>query len=164
MVRAGAAADAIAASIVASVRICPRFHAGQPRCGFRAGPTLASHAGAANEIRNRLSNDHWRTILAARNDFRDAMQAACPDGPSAGGAYDRSKVLAALEHLSMQLGAISGAQGDRMARDAAWRLVFIGRHIERLGTLALFLEVAERSGALYRAAAWTCCCICSTAR
>ncbi|WP_286880156.1 circularly permuted type 2 ATP-grasp protein [Cupriavidus sp. UBA2526] len=114
------------------------------------GPTLASHAGAANEIRNRLSNDHWRTILAARNDFRDAMQAACPDGPSAGGgAYDRSKVLAALEHLSMQLGAISGAQGDRMARDVAWRLVFIGRHIERLGTLALFLEVAERSGALY---------------
>jgi hypothetical protein len=46
------------------------------------------------------------------------------------------------------VGAISGAQGDRMTRDEAWRLVFIGRHIERLGTLALFLEVAERSGAL----------------
>jgi len=113
------------------------------------GPTLANHARAANEIRNRLSNDHWRTILAARNDFHDAMQAAaCPGGATGEGTYDRSKVLAALEHLSVQLGAISGAQGDRMARDEAWRLVFIGRHIERLGTLVLFLEVAERSGAL----------------
>ncbi len=113
--------------------------------------TLASHARAANEIRNRLSNDHWRTILAARNDFQDAMAgAACPAGTAGHGegAYDRSQVLGALEHLSMQLGAISGAQGDRMSRDEAWRLVFIGRHIERLGTLALFLEVAERSGAL----------------
>jgi len=113
------------------------------------GPTLSNHARAANEIRNRLSNDHWRTILAARNDFHDAMQAAaCPGGATGEGTYDRSKVLAALEHLSVQLGAISGAQGDRMSRDEAWRLVFIGRHIERLGTLALFLEVAERSGAL----------------
>ncbi|WP_454762504.1 circularly permuted type 2 ATP-grasp protein [Cupriavidus campinensis] len=112
--------------------------------------TLASHARAANEIRNRLSNDHWRTILAARNDFHDAMAAAaCPAGSASGeGSYDRSQVLAALEHLSMQLGAISGAQGDRMARDEAWRLVFIGRHIERVSTLALFLEVAERGGAL----------------
>lgn len=113
--------------------------------------TLASHARAANEIRNRLSNDHWRTILAARNDFQDAMAgAACPSGGAGHGegTYDRSKVLNALERLSMQLGAISGAQGDRMTRDEAWRLVFIGRHIERLGNLALFLEVAEGSGAL----------------
>jgi uncharacterized circularly permuted ATP-grasp superfamily protein/uncharacterized alpha-E superfamily protein len=122
-----------------------------PRATSGLMPTLASHAAAANEIRNRLSNDHWRTILAARNDFQDAMaDAACPAGTAGHGegAYDRSRVLGALEHLSMQLGAISGAQGDRMTRDEAWRLVFIGRHIERLGTLALFLEVAEGSGAL----------------
>ena len=113
--------------------------------------TLAAHARAANEIRNRLSNDHWRTILAARNDFQDAMAGARCAAGTAGhtdGAYDRLRVLGALEHLSMQLGAISGAQGDRMTRDEAWRLVFVGRHIERLGTLALFLEVAEGSGAL----------------
>ncbi len=122
-----------------------------PNASMGLMPTLASHARAANEIRNRLSNDHWRTILAARNDFQDAMaDAACPAGTAGHGegAYDRSKVMKALEHLSMQLGAISGAQGDRMTRDEAWRLVFIGRHIERLGTLALFLEIAESSGAL----------------
>ena len=38
----------------------------------------------------------------------------------------------ALEHLAAQLLAISGAQGDRMTRDEAWRLLFAGRHIERV--------------------------------
>lgn len=109
--------------------------------------TLADHARAASEIRNRLSNDHWRTILAARNDFHDAMTAVAA-AAGADGPYDRARVLAALEHLSMQLGAISGAQGDRMTRDEAWRLVFIGRHVERVGTLAAFLETAVECGAL----------------
>lgn len=116
-----------------------------PSCASGVGQTLASHARAANENRNRLSNDHWRTILAARNDFGDAMAAACAGED---GAYDRSCVLAALEHLSMQLGAISGAQGDRMSRDEAWRLVFIGRHVERVSTLAVFLETAVECRAL----------------
>lgn len=126
---------------------------------------LAGHARAASQIRNRLSNDHWRTILAARNDFRAAMAAACtPEeggegrgegsgegadrADGAGLGYDRTRVLAALDHLSMQLGAISGAQGDRMTRDEAWRLVFIGRHIERIGGLAPMLETAVETGAL----------------
>ncbi|CAG9175613.1 hypothetical protein LMG32289_03360 [Cupriavidus pampae] len=116
---------------------------------------LAGHARAASQIRNRLSNDHWRTILAARNDFRVGMSAALTSSTSStpganGGAvgYDRTRVLAALDHLSMQLGAISGAQGDRMTRDEAWRLVFIGRHIERIGGLAPMLETAVETGAL----------------
>ncbi|WP_354681307.1 circularly permuted type 2 ATP-grasp protein [Cupriavidus plantarum] len=116
---------------------------------------LAGHARAASQIRNRLSNDHWRTILAARNDFRAAMaDAVTPaEGGGAGSGdggvvYDRARVLAALDYLSMQLGAISGAQGDRMTRDEAWRLVFIGRHIERIGGLAPMLETAVETGAL----------------
>ncbi|WP_029044172.1 circularly permuted type 2 ATP-grasp protein [Cupriavidus sp. WS] len=114
------------------------------------GQNLASHVHAATEIRNRLSNDHWRTILAARNDFGDAMAAACTGASGSGdcGYYDRPRVLAALDHLGMQLAAISGAQGDRMMRDEAWRLLFIGRHIERVGTLSTFLEVFTRHGAL----------------
>ncbi|KAF7961542.1 hypothetical protein AWV80_32205 [Cupriavidus sp. UYMU48A] len=42
------------------------------RGGNGLARSLAAHAAAASEIRNRLSNDHWRTILAARNDFGDA--------------------------------------------------------------------------------------------
>lgn len=119
------------------------------------GQNLASHVHAATEIRNRLSNDHWRTILAARNDFGDAMEAASVGSPSSSGIpggdtgnYDRPRVLAALDRLSMQLAAISGAQGDRMTRDEAWRLLFIGRHIERVATLSTFLRVFAHNGAL----------------
>ncbi|MFC4522682.1 circularly permuted type 2 ATP-grasp protein [Cupriavidus pinatubonensis] len=109
---------------------------------------LAAHAAAASEIRNRLSNDHWRTILAARNDFGDAMMEATLAPSEASVSYDRARVLSALEHLAMQLGAINGAQGDRMSRDEAWRLVFIGRHIERLATMSNFLLTAIDTGAL----------------
>jgi len=110
---------------------------------------LASQARTASEIRNRVSNDHWRTVLAARNDFGDAMCEACKGAREGGGAgYDRPRVLAALEHLSMQLGAISGAQGDRMARDEAWRLLFIGRHIERMATMSDFLLAAIETRAV----------------
>ncbi len=111
------------------------------------GQNLAACARTASEIRNRLSNDHWRTILAARNDFRDAMTAAASAAGEAG-SHERSRVLAALEHLAMQLSAISGAQGDRMTRDEAWRLLFIGRHIERVATLSAFLLAAVDGDAL----------------
>jgi uncharacterized alpha-E superfamily protein len=121
-----------------------------------------------------LSNDHWRTILAARNDFRDALQTLMPaagfngngngsSGDSSGspqrGAngngrgeryerYDRVTLMNALERLSVQLSAISGAQGDRMTRDEAWRLLFVGRHIERVSAMTSFLRVVADKGQL----------------
>jgi uncharacterized alpha-E superfamily protein len=41
-----------------------------------------------------------------------------------------------LKTASDHLAAITGAQTDRMTRDDGWRLLSIGRHIERLGFLA----------------------------
>lgn len=102
------------------------------------GQNLASQARACGEIRGRLSNDHWRTILAARNDFRDALhRIALASGV---GRTDRVMLGDALEYLATQLSAISGAQGDRMMRDEAWRLLFVGRHIERIATMSTFLR------------------------
>ena len=126
------------------------------------GQIIASQARACGEIRARLSNDHWRTILAARNDFRDALHAlslvpqaagAEPGGDEAArGArhesYDRVALMSALETLAMQLSAISGAQGDRMVRDEAWRLLFAGRHIERVIGMTTFLQVVADAGVL----------------
>lgn len=128
------------------------------------GRTIANQVRACGEIRARLSNDHWRTILAARNDFRDALHALslapCAGGPVADGegegaargeryeSYDRVALMSALETLAMQLSAISGAQGDRMVRDEAWRLLFAGRHIERVIDMTAFLQVAADSGVL----------------
>ncbi|MEX3954774.1 circularly permuted type 2 ATP-grasp protein [Trinickia sp. EG282A] len=133
------------------------------------GNVLASQARASGEIRARLSNDHWRAILAARNDFRDALVAlslvpAAVQGavhgapsPQARGdsprhdrydRYDRVALMNALEVLAMQLSAISGAQGDRMVRDEAWRLLFAGRHIERVIAMTAFLHVVTDAGTL----------------
>jgi uncharacterized circularly permuted ATP-grasp superfamily protein/uncharacterized alpha-E superfamily protein len=118
------------------------------------GQNLASMARASGEIRGRLSNDHWRTILAARNDFRDVLLTLTPAvassaGEARGKARDnRVLLMDALEHLAMQLSAISGAQGDRMTRDEAWRLQFVGRHIERVWAMATLLQVVASRGQL----------------
>jgi uncharacterized alpha-E superfamily protein len=129
------------------------------------GQVLSAQARASGEIRGRLSNDHWRTILAARNDFRDALQRLMPASvPQTGGngangvaasagsgrydRYDRVTLMDALEHLATQLSAISGAQGDRMTRDEAWRLLFAGRHIERVAAMTSILRVVADKGQL----------------
>jgi uncharacterized circularly permuted ATP-grasp superfamily protein/uncharacterized alpha-E superfamily protein len=114
------------------------------------GQNLASQTRASGEIRGRLSNDHWRTILGARNDFRDVVQ-KLKLTPGAE-RYDRVLLGRALENLSTQLMAISGAQGDRMTRDEAWRLVFAGRHIERIATMTTFLRITAEHGQLSRPA------------
>jgi uncharacterized circularly permuted ATP-grasp superfamily protein/uncharacterized alpha-E superfamily protein len=122
------------------------------------GQNLKCQARSNGEVRGRLSNDHWRTILASRNDFRDALQTLMPVTPGNGDErsdrkarydrYDRVTLLNALEHLSVQLSAISGAQGDRMTRDEAWRLLFVGRHIERVSAMTSFLRVIAQNGQL----------------
>lgn len=126
------------------------------------GQNLNCQARSNGEVRGRLSNDHWRIILAARNDFRDALQTLMPVPASSGalqavaangatnGAsrYDRVTLMNALEQLSVQLSAISGAQGDRMTRDEAWRLLFAGRHIERVSAMSAFLSVVADKGQL----------------
>ncbi len=62
--------------------------------------------------------------------------------------YNRVTLMDALEHLSTQLSAISGAQGDRMTRDEAWRLLFAGRHIERVWAMSTILRVVASEGQL----------------
>ncbi|MFM0519789.1 MULTISPECIES: circularly permuted type 2 ATP-grasp protein [Caballeronia] len=130
--------------------------AGLPESGRATsiGNNLADQARACGEIRDRLSTDHWRTILASRNDFRDALARLVfsdpPDESTVriGRDYDRLMLASALEQLATQLSAISGAQGDRMTRDQAWRLLFIGRHIERVSTMATILRVVAERGTL----------------
>ncbi len=110
------------------------------------GQNLASQTRTNGEIRGRLSNDHWRTILAARNGFRDAMRTLMP-APGVT-RYDRVLLTNTLETLATQLMAISGAQRDRMTRDEAWMLLFAGRHIERVWTMATFMRVMAQHGQL----------------
>lgn len=131
------------------------------------GQILANQARACGEIRARLSNDHWRAVLASRNDFRDALRALslAPEpgdrssvAPMLRGdrheSYERLALMRVLETLAMQLSAISGAQGDRMVRDDAWRLLFVGRHIERVTAMSTLLRAVAASGMLATPAAF----------
>lgn len=108
---------------------------------------LGALAFAAGQIRDRLSPDHWRLVVSANDLFRrmasggkdrDAdVPAATPD------------VLRALKNLGMQLSAITGSQTDRMTRDDGWRLLTIGRQIERLSAMAGLLgELFRRNAVL----------------
>ncbi|MCK7496752.1 MAG: alpha-E domain-containing protein [Comamonadaceae bacterium] len=59
------------------------------------------------------------------------------------------QVLPALDRLALQLAAVTGAQTDRMTRDHGWRLLTVGRLLERLIGLAARLEaLPARPGAL----------------
>ena len=67
-----------------------------------------------------------------------------------GESYSTDEAIAALGRLAVHLSAIIGAQFDHMTRDDGWRLMTIGRYIERLGTLARVLQLAFDTGALGR--------------
>jgi uncharacterized circularly permuted ATP-grasp superfamily protein/uncharacterized alpha-E superfamily protein len=91
------------------------------------GFNLRALARAAESLRDRLSPEHWRLVRAMTDDFTQRIR------PVAAGALPGlTQALAALDHLAVQLAAVTGAQTDRMTRDHGWRLLTTGRLIERL--------------------------------
>jgi uncharacterized circularly permuted ATP-grasp superfamily protein/uncharacterized alpha-E superfamily protein len=92
----------------------------------------------AAELRDRLSLENWQLIDRTAQDFA----ASLPHGDPARAADD---ALPALAAVSTGLRAITGVQADGMTRDDGWRLLTIGRQIERLAaatsTLISFFEV-----------------------
>lgn len=107
------------------------------------GFNLRALRQAASAVRERLSQEHWNVIVQAESEFFARCSPA--DHP---GAFGISDALQALESASGHLAAITGAQTDRMTRDDGWRLLSIGRHIERLGFLANALSEGLACGAL----------------
>ncbi|MFO1269041.1 MAG: alpha-E domain-containing protein [Rubrivivax sp.] len=86
---------------------------------------------ASMALRERLSSEHWGLIRQMREAFAEGVRAAPgQELPS------RARVLAALDALALHLAAVTGAQTDRMTRDHGWRLLTVGRLIERLMGLA----------------------------
>ena len=92
-------------------------------------------AGAS--VRERLSQEHWSLMQRAE----DRFFASCAEHTQSAD-YSSVQALATLKTASDHLAAITGLQTDRMTRDDGWRLLSIGRHIERLG----FLSSALRNG------------------
>ena len=88
---------------------------------------LSALAGAAAQIRDRLAFEHWHQITATVERYAASMRHA--DDKQ---ALTLEDALGALGGLAVGLGAITGAQADGMTRDDGWRLLAVGRQIERL--------------------------------
>ena len=100
------------------------------------GYNLRALKMAAAAVRERLSQEHWSVIVRSEEELftRCASHASRAD-------YSAAAALRVLKSASDHLAAITGAQTDRMTRDDGWRLLSIGRHVERLAFLASALAM-----------------------
>lgn len=106
---------------------------------------LASLERTAYALRDRLSSEHDRLLRALAPDFAQRLNHGDEQ------ARDLIEARQALDHLGMQLAAVTGAQTDRMTRDAGWRLLTVGRLVERLGGYAGMLQAFVQHGAVHSA-------------
>jgi uncharacterized alpha-E superfamily protein len=107
---------------------------------------LEAMARAAGALRDRLAPEQWRLVRRIGDDLQAHLAADRRDA----GATTASG-LAALQQLAVQLAAVTGSQTDRMTRDHGWRLLSVGRLLERLAGMAgamerLFPAIDPRGG------------------
>jgi uncharacterized circularly permuted ATP-grasp superfamily protein/uncharacterized alpha-E superfamily protein len=104
---------------------------------------LRSLRGCARALRERLSPEHWKLIHEVGDHFEHHMAAVLDEAEGHATAPD---VLGVLARATTHLAAITGAQTDRMTRDDGWRLLSVGRQIERLDMLSHALACAFEHG------------------
>jgi len=93
---------------------------------------LQALQGCAQALRERLSSEHWKLIHEVGDHFCQHLRGVL-DATSLPSVSD---VMGVLARADTHLAAITGAQTDRMTRDDGWRLLSVGRQIERLDFLA----------------------------
>ncbi len=103
---------------------------------------LAALERASMALRERLSSEHWGLIRQMREAFALALDAPPGELPSL------PQVLPALDRVAVQLAAVTGAQTDRMTRDHGWRLLAVGRLVERLIGMTTRLQAFLQAQAL----------------
>lgn len=110
--------------------------------GVGIATCLSGMRSAAAAIRERLSREQWRLI----DDAAQLLEAHATAGES---AEERdADALQMLERLNLLLSSITGAQVDNMTRDDGWRLLSIGRQIDRIEFLSRVLLFAFEDGAI----------------
>ena len=92
----------------------PEF--GWPRTSGRLG-------WCATQSRSRLSAEHWRSISVMQRNFHDA-------------GTTLADPLEALDRLLVSLTALCGFALDDMTQDDGWRMLMLGRRLERMQFLA----------------------------
>ena len=124
--------------------LCPK--AGDPLAAksHSVGFNLRALKAAASQVRERLSQEHWHLIERTETCFARDCAALSTDAE-----YATAEALTALQNASELLAAITGSQTDRMVHDDGWRLLSMGRHIERLITLSRALSLALEHGCVH---------------
>jgi uncharacterized circularly permuted ATP-grasp superfamily protein/uncharacterized alpha-E superfamily protein len=108
------------------------------------GYNLRAMRLAGSAVRERLSQEHWNVMQRTESIFseRCAQSATQAD-------FSWLEAQDTLRATSDRLAAITGAQTDRMTRDDGWRLLSLGRHIERLRFLSTALLLGFESGSVH---------------
>ncbi len=119
---------------------------GSTKGATSVGYSLRALKMTASMVRERLSQEHWRVIVRAEEE----LFARCAEHAQTA-EFSPLQALQLLKSTSLHMAAITGAQTDRMTRDDGWRLLSIGRHIERLGFLASALTCGFETQAVHTA-------------
>ncbi|MFG6465192.1 circularly permuted type 2 ATP-grasp protein [Roseateles sp. BYS87W] len=110
------------------------------------GWNLKALQGCAQALRERLSPESWRLIHETAAQFEQHLRAVLDRPALVDAMAPVSDVLNVLGRADTHLAAITGAQTDRMTRDDGWRLLSMGRQIERLAFHADVLAEAFEQG------------------
>jgi uncharacterized circularly permuted ATP-grasp superfamily protein/uncharacterized alpha-E superfamily protein len=118
----------------------------QGTCGHFVAPSLFDDANplglsadlqrlgsCAAQARSRLSAENWRAIGVLQREFHDASLA-------------KRDPRETLDALLLHLAGLAGFALDDMTQDDGWRLMMVGRRLERLQFLAELLAQRLRSG------------------
>ena len=100
-------------------------------------------AWSASQVRSRLSERYWRTVVGLQRQLQES--AASSENPRE-----------ALERMLVALAALRGFAGEDMTRDEGWRLMRLGRRIERLQFTATLLarQLESQRAARQRELEW----------
>ena len=98
------------------------------------GADLQRLGWCAAQARSRLSAENWRAVSVLQREFQEA-------------AGRKSDAHASLDAVLLSLAALAGFALDDMTQDDGWRLMMLGRRLERLQFLAELLWQRLLSGA-----------------
>ncbi len=94
----------------------------------------------AFSVRERLAPEQWTLVTSSEQEFCATF---------ANKSVSTQASQRALDRLGQHVMAMAGAQADRMTRDDGWRMLSIGRHIERLITLTHAIAEAFDTGSIH---------------
>ena len=123
------------AAISARCRPKPRS---SMRCATRDSQGLQADvrhlAWCASQVRNRLSARYWRGVVGLQRQMQEAMAT-------------RGSSREVYERVLLSLAALTGFSEEDMMHDEGWRVMRLGRRIERMHFVASILDAPARESA-----------------